>query len=96
MKQLDIVATFVVKPEFDAVFVAEVKKLVDASRAELGCMHYELNRDVNQPYVYVICETWASQQAIDSHNAEPHFQSFVKFIDGKIESAEIRVISPIA
>lgn len=95
MSQLSIVAIFTIKPEFEQAFRTEFKKIVDASRNEAGCVRYDLNQDVKDPSIYVFTETWASQQAIDEHNATTHFQHFKAFIDGKLANRQVHIIKQV-
>jgi quinol monooxygenase YgiN len=48
-------------------------ELRDASRAEAGCIGYEVARANAEPGVFVLYETWADQAALDAHYAMEHF-----------------------
>ncbi|WP_392565208.1 putative quinol monooxygenase [Utexia brackfieldae] len=95
MSQLSIVAIFTIKPEFAAEFKTEFKKIVDASRQEAGCIAYHLNQDINHRDIYVFTEIWASQQAIDEHNATPHFKHFKAFIENKLSSRQAHILAQV-
>ncbi|QIQ22073.1 putative quinol monooxygenase [Zophobihabitans entericus] len=95
MSQLNIVAIFTVKPEYDKEFRVEFKKIVEASRKEAGCVRYDLNQDTKNPLVYVFTESWASQQAIDEHNVTEHFKHFKAFIDGKLEGRQLHILKQL-
>lgn len=95
MSQLNIIATIKVKPEFHAAFQPIFKKLVDGSRAESGCVRYELNQSVDNPNVYIVIETWASQQAIDIHNATPHFTEFASFAKDHVDGLDICIAKQV-
>ncbi|MDF7667637.1 putative quinol monooxygenase [Orbaceae bacterium ESL0727] len=95
MSQLNIIATIKVKPEFQAAFQPIFKKLVEGSRKEAGCVHYALNQSISDPNVYVVIETWASQQAIDSHNQEPHFVEFAQFAKMHVDGLDINVVKQV-
>ncbi len=95
MSELRIVATIIAKEECNKDVYASLEKVVDATRTESGNISYILHRNVEKPLVYVMLEHWSSQEAIDSHNASAHFQTFVAEIDGKVESVEISVVEPI-
>ncbi|MCX8656629.1 antibiotic biosynthesis monooxygenase [Gilliamella sp. B2894] len=95
MSQLNIVATITVKAEYHEAFQPIFKKLVEASRKEADCIHYELNQSITDPNVYVVIETWASQAAIDRHNATPHFVEFATFAKRHVEGLEICVVKPV-
>ena len=95
MNHLNIIATITVKPEYYAAFQPILKKLVEESRKEAGCIHYELNQSISNPNVYVVIESWASQAAIDSHNATPHFVEFATFAKDHVDGLDICVAKPV-
>lgn len=82
---LRIVAIVTVK---DEAFVADFEKaaaaVVAGSRAEEGCIYYELGKS-NTPLTYAFIEVWKSQEAIDIHNETAHFKAFVEAINGKAD-----------
>ncbi|CQR14768.1 antibiotic biosynthesis monooxygenase domain-containing protein [Yersinia enterocolitica] len=41
-------------------------------------------------------ERWASEDALEKHNKTAHFKAFVKAIEGKLESLEIKKVKQIA
>ena len=53
--------------------------LVEPTRAEPGCIAYDLHRSDEKAGVFMFCETFASQAALDAHLATPHFQAFAKY-----------------
>lgn len=48
----------------------------------------------NADHLFVI-EAWASEEAIAEHNASPHFQAFVKAIDGKAEKLTVNKLKQL-
>ena len=53
--------------------------LREASRAEPGCLTYELSRDPEHPGKFLLYEKFRDSDAHAAHLAAPHFQSFQKF-----------------
>jgi len=47
-------------------------ELAGASRAEPGCLSYEVFRQSGAPHVFQTVERWADQAAADAHMATPH------------------------
>lgn len=72
----------------DAAFSADFEKaaaaVVEGSRAEEGCVYYELGKS-STPLTYVFIEVWKSQDAINTHNETAHFKAFVEAITGKAD-----------
>jgi quinol monooxygenase YgiN len=52
--------------------------LVLPTRAEAGCLSYELNASQDKPGVFLFYEKFADQAALDAHVNSPHFQKFLK------------------
>lgn len=92
MSELKIVATIVVKSEYEKEVLSALHNIVDATRKEDGNVSYDLHQNTINPLEYTILEVWKSQQAIDVHNASAHFDEFKKAINGKIDGLKVDVI----
>lgn len=46
--------------------------LVPPSRAEIGCLGYELFQDDENPQDFITVESWADGAAAEAHLATPH------------------------
>lgn len=55
-----------------------LKALVGPTRAEPGCLGYELNVSSEKPGSFLFYEKFADQAALDAHVGSPHFQAFLK------------------
>ena len=51
--------------------------------------------DKENPLAFVFIECWASAEAIEEHNASPHFQRFVAFIQGKVNTLRVSKLKQI-
>jgi quinol monooxygenase YgiN len=56
--------------------------LVSPTRAEAGCLCYELNSSQEKPGVFLFYEKFADQKALDAHVSSAHFQGFLKQREG--------------
>ncbi|WP_030206800.1 putative quinol monooxygenase [Streptomyces sp. NRRL S-87] len=52
--------------------VAAFERLAPVVRAEEGCLQYDMHRMSGDPDGFVLIERWASQEALDAHDATPH------------------------
>ena len=52
--------------------------VVDVTRAESGCLRYDLHEDVTDPDVLAFYEVWASGEAHAAHDRTPHIVSLVE------------------
>ena len=64
--------------------------LVAESQKQEGCIAYDVFESGTRKDVFMICETWASQDTLDAHSASAPFQTIVPQINAcgemKIES----------
>lgn len=95
MSQLNIIATITIKPEYHEAFKPIFKRLVIGSRAEHGCVRYELNQSIENPNIYIVVETWQSKQAIDLHNTTPHFVEFANFAKEHVDGLSICIAKQV-
>jgi len=97
MKQIVLVATLEVKPEFcEAVLDFFNTGMIGKSRAEAGNIQYDLHQSLEDKNVLVMIEIWANAAALDEHNASEHFQAFVAFVDGKLNGLDIKHLNKVA
>ncbi len=52
-------------------------RLTVASREQQGCVAYDVMESATRPDVFMICETWADQAALDAHSASEVFATEV-------------------
>ncbi len=57
------------------------KELVERTRDEVGCISYELHRDIKNMGHFIFIEEWVDRTALDSHVESEHFQRLVPQID---------------
>ena len=58
-----------------------LRELVAGSRKEAGCRRYDVMQREDNELSFMVFETWASAQAIEEHNATPHFKKLVDFLN---------------
>ncbi|WP_432037449.1 putative quinol monooxygenase [Streptomyces cucumeris] len=68
-----------------------LSQLVEPSRAEPGCFDYTLFELEEEPGTFYVRETWADQEALDTHMSTPHFQAFAARFD-ELLAEPIRLI----
>jgi quinol monooxygenase YgiN len=72
-----LIARIDAKPGQEESLAEALRELSGPSRAEAGCVQYDVCRMKDDPTKLVVVEEWASQEALDAHMATPHFQAFV-------------------
>ena len=67
----------------------ELRSLLDfmvaPSRAEAGNLRYDLWRDQADPDRFVLDELYTDDDAVTTHRASPHFQTYLSAIGGLAE-----------
>jgi len=71
-----IIGTIRLPPENLSPAREVMRRMVDASRAEPGCMRYFYAEDLFDPGLIHITEMWTDQRAIDAHFATSHLQEW--------------------
>ncbi len=72
---IHIIAEGILPSKNKKTFLEYAKPLVEASQKEAGNIFYHFHQDFDNKEKIAFIECWADQDAIDSHNASPHFTS---------------------
>lgn len=96
MPKLTIVANIRTKPEHAEQVRAELEKLIPITRAEGGCLQYDLHRDNEDPAHFMFYETWASREQWQTHMNAPHLAAYMKATDGMVTEFLLHEMSTIA
>ncbi len=89
-----LIATLTIKSGSAEAVIAAAKPCIDGTRAEPGCVSYDLNHSVTDPDTMVFVERWASREAIDAHMRMPHFLAWREKAAGLILDRKIEIITP--
>ena len=57
--------------------LAAAKLLVKASQSHEGVVAYDVFESGTRPLIFMICETWRDQAALDKHSATAEFGKYV-------------------
>ena len=87
-----VVAHFVAKPES----VEDVKRaligMVDPTRAETGCVTYELLQNLDDPTDFTFVEEWTSQANLDRHAGSEHIRTGRELVKAHLaKPSDVRV-----
>lgn len=75
--QLTLVVSLVAKPGLESELGQRLHALVTPTRAEAGCINYDLHRSNDDPAVWMIHENWRSQTDLDEHFRTPYLERFL-------------------
>lgn len=62
----------------------ELERLIPLTRAEAGCLQYDLHVDTTNPRVFVFYETWESRDLWQTHMKAPHLAAYQQATDGAV------------
>lgn len=88
-----VIASFKIKPESMSALAAAAKPCIEATRAEEGCISYDLHQSVTDESAIVFVERWTSREALEAHFGQPHLVTWREiagplFLERKIEIIE--------
>ncbi|MER5887489.1 putative quinol monooxygenase [Streptomyces sp. NPDC001941] len=69
---VSLVILIATRPGLGKEQVAAFERLAPLVRAEEGCLQYDMHQVADDPDRFVLVERWASQAALDAHDAAPH------------------------
>lgn len=71
---LTVVAEIIAKPGCEERLQEELLRCVEPTRAEQGCLQYDLHVATDRPGHFLFYENWTSREALDRHLATPHLE----------------------
>ena len=74
---------------------ARLAELRVPSRAEPGCIQYDLHRDRKDADLIYMIEQWRDEAALAEHEASEHFQAFVAASRDDLAELDIRLMNRI-
>lgn len=93
---LTIVATILAKPDKIELVKAELTKLVPVTRAEEGCIQYDLHQDNENPARFLFFESWESRELWQTHMKSAHLTAYMKATEGAVAGITLHEMSRIA
>lgn len=87
---ITIFATVVAKPDSIAQVEEALRRVIPLTRAEPGCVRYELFGSEDHLGSFHLLETYADEATLSSHHASPHFAALVTSLSDKL-AQEIRI-----
>ena len=89
-----VVARFAAKPERAEEVKQILTELIAPTRAEDGCITYELLQNTADPTDLTFVEEWTSKDALDKHLATEHIRRCREQLNGLLQNeTDIRIYS---
>lgn len=96
MAKLTIIGNILAKPNQIALVKAELEKLIPITRAEVGCIQYDLHQDNENPAYFMFYENWESRELWQTHMKAPHLAAYLEATEGAVEKFWIHEMTRIA
>ena len=91
---LIVLAKITAKKDMADNILNESKAIIKSTRAEEGCIAYNLYNSTEEKDVLIFVEKWESKEFLDSHLKQPHFADFGSAIENYLaKDLEISVYS---
>ena len=95
MSHLTVVATVTAKVGFEEEVGSILRKLVEPTLKEEGCINYDLHKSIENPAVYVFHENWQSKAHLDTHLETSHIKECQAALEGKVAAKELYLLNKI-
>ena len=96
MSKLTIIAQVKAKPNKIELVKAELQKLVELTRAETGCLQYDLHQDNENPAHFLFYENWESRELWQAHMNNQHLKDYGAATEGAVEEFTLNEMTIIA
>ncbi len=96
MAKLTIVANITAAPHEIDLVKAELEKRAPITRAEAGCLQYDLHQDDENPARFMFYESWASCEPWQGHMNAQHLKDYLAATEGAVEAFALDEMTRIA
>ena len=94
--KLTIVARILAKPGKREHLKQELLKLIDVTRAEKGCISYDLHQDNENENLFLFFENWENRELWQVHMNNQHLADYIKATDGAVDEFIVHEMTHIA
>ncbi len=80
-QKVTVVARIKAKLGKEAQAKQELLKLLSPTRAEAGCINYDMHQSLDNQAHFLFHENWTNQGALNKHLETPHLKNFLNQAD---------------
>ena len=95
MAKLTVLANITANADKIELVKAELLKLIDITRAEAGCITYDLHQDNDNPAHFLFFENWESRELWQAHMGAQHLADYLAATDGCVEEFTLNEMTRI-
>lgn len=96
MARLTIVANITAKMGKIDLVKAELIKLIEVTRAEAGCINYDLHQNNENPAHFMFYENWESHELFQTHMNNQHLKDYMAATDGAVDAFTLNEMTQIS
>ncbi|MGZ9898858.1 putative quinol monooxygenase [Shewanella gaetbuli] len=96
MTKLTIIANIIAHEDSIELVKSELVKLIDVTRAEEGCINYDLHQDNDNPAHFTFYENWQSRKLWQNHMQNQHLAEYMTATQGHVASFTLNEMAQIA
>lgn len=96
MAKLTIVANITAKIDQVELVKSELLKLIDVTRAEKGCINYDLHQDNENANHFLFYENWDSRELWQQHMNTQHIKDYMTATEDAVEEFTLNEMTVIA
>lgn len=96
MAKLTIVASITAKADKVEIVRDELLKLIDITRAEEGCINYDLHQDNENLAHFLFYENWESRDLWQTHMGNQHLRDYLTATEGAVDEFIVNEMTQIA
>ncbi|MFC4994505.1 putative quinol monooxygenase [Rubritalea tangerina] len=85
MSKLTIIADIRAREDKTHLVKAELLKLIAPTRAEDGCINYDLHQDNDNPAHFIFHENWENRELWQVHMNSPHIANYLEATEGCVD-----------
>ncbi|HBR99050.1 MAG TPA: antibiotic biosynthesis monooxygenase [Gammaproteobacteria bacterium] len=89
------IANFVAKPNQAQTLQAALEALVAPTRAEAGCLRYQLCRSQDDTHAFTMVEAFADEEALAFHRDQPYLDDFKTKVEAMVDAVSVQVYTVI-
>lgn len=77
-KQVTVVVRIKAKAGMEAQVRQELLNLLRPTRAEKGCLNFDMHQDPHDPTLFLFHENWVSEDDLQRHFETPHITGWIE------------------
>ncbi|MDY7563247.1 putative quinol monooxygenase [Pseudomonas sp. 10B1] len=93
---LIVIATLIAKSGHEADLEKCLRTILEPTRAETGCLSYDLHQDLEHSASFYMIERWTDDAALQAHSASAHIQAFRVEVGKHLEAFILKRVQHLA